>query len=129
MPLPIHSLSKPELDPDKPMSNTADEPEFPVAPQPESWTFRASRATKGNFWFPTKLILDTNGVTYSKGKVFGQKLVTISYDKIGTVALETSLFYAKLVIEADTDHDISVSGLRKRDAKQIRKIVEEKKRG
>jgi hypothetical protein len=125
MALPIHSLRGPDSGDEEPKLVPPDDtPEFPEKPAPTHLSVQASRATKGNFWFPPRLVLDGRGITYTKPKLFGSKTVTLAYDKIGTVALETGLFYAKLVIEADTDHDISVSGLRKRDARAVKAFIE-----
>lgn len=122
MALPIRSLRPPDEPHEPPTPD--DTPEFDVPAPPDRLSVRASRATKGNFWFPPRLELDSRAVTYTKPKLFGSKTVTVTYDKIGTVALETGLFYARLVIEADTDHDISMSGLRKKDARAVKAFIE-----
>ena len=53
--------------------------------------FKASRFTKGNFWFPQEVTLTETDITFKKKKVIGSEEKTLSYAQIASVILTTGM--------------------------------------
>ena len=88
-------------------------------------TFAASRWTKGNFFFPTKLVISPQRVSRVKGRLFGSNEESIAMSKIASVHISTGVFWAEIVIESTGGSDpVTSHGHRKRDAQRIRDLIE-----
>ena len=99
----------------------------PLAADPTSTaTFSASRWTKGNFLFPTRLIITPQRVARVKSRLFGSNEESIAISKIASVHISTGVFWAEIVIESTGGTDpITSHGHRKGDAQSIRDLIEQ----
>ena len=87
--------------------------------------FTASRWTRGNFWFPTKLVISPQRVSRVKSRFFGSNEESIAISKIASVHISTGVFWSEIVIESTGGADpITSHGHRKRDAQRIRDLIE-----
>lgn len=90
-----------------------------------SETFTASRFTRGNHWFPTKLIVSPQRVIRVKSRLFGSNEESIPISKVASVHISTGIVWADIVIESTGGSDPMTShGHHKKDAQRIRDLVE-----
>jgi hypothetical protein len=90
-----------------------------------SETFTASRLTRGNFFFPTKLIVSPQRVIRVKSRLFGSNEESVAISKIASVHINTGVFWSEIVIESSGGADpITSHGHRKADAQRIRDLIE-----
>ena len=88
-------------------------------------TFKASRWTQGNFFFPTKLVVSPQRVIRTKSRLFGSNEESIPISKVASVHLSTGVFWSEIVIESTGGSDpITSHGHRKADAQRIRDLIE-----
>ena len=88
-------------------------------------TFSASRWTKGNFWFPTRIVVGPLRVSRVKRRLFGSSEESISIGQVASVKISTGIFWSDILIESTGGTDPIVShGHRKADALRIRDLVE-----
>ena len=100
----------------KPTSSSANAPEE---------TFSASRWTRGNLWFPTRIVVSPLRVSRIKRRLFGSSEESISISQVASVKISTGVFWSDIVIESSGGTDpIASHGHRKGDAVRIRDLVE-----
>lgn len=88
-------------------------------------TFKASRWTQGNFFFPTRLVISPQRVTRIKSRLFGSNEESIGMTKVASVHISTGVFWSEIVIESTGGTDpITSHGHRKGDAQRIRDLIE-----
>jgi hypothetical protein len=88
-------------------------------------TFAASRWTRGNFFFPTKIVVSPQRVIRTKSRLFGSNEESIPISKVASVHIATGVFWAEIVIESTGGTDpITSHGHRKADAQRIRDLIE-----
>jgi len=88
-------------------------------------TFTASRLTKGNFLFPTRIVVGPLHVSRVKHRLFGNTEESISITQVASVKISTGIFWSDILIESTGGTDpISSHGHRKSDAVRIRDLVE-----
>jgi hypothetical protein len=88
-------------------------------------TFSASRWTKGNFWFPTRIVVSPLRVSRVKRRLFGTNEESISISQVASVKISTGVFWSDILIESTGGTDpITSHGHRKADALRIRDLVE-----
>ena len=88
-------------------------------------TFTASRWTKGNFFFPTQLVVSPQRVSRLKGRLLGSNEESVAISKIASVHISTGVVWSEIVIESTGGADPMTShGHRKRDAERIRDLIE-----
>ena len=88
-------------------------------------TFSASRWTKGNQWFPTRIVVSPLRVSRVKRRLFGNSEESISISQVASVKISTGVFWSDIVIESSGGTDpITSHGHRKGDAVRIRDLVE-----
>ena len=91
----------------------------------EGEVFTASRWTKGNFIFPTKIIVNKLRVSRVKSRMFGSTEESISISQVASVKISTGMLWSDLVIDSSGGSDpITSHGHRKADALRIRDLVE-----
>jgi len=89
-----------------------------------SYTFKASRISgHGNLIFPNRLIVDENKVTHYKPHLIGHEETNIMRPNMGSVYLRSGILFATIVIETRGGETTRVSGIWKKDAKQIMKLL------
>ena len=99
-----------------------------MATQPSTSTeevFVASRWTKGNFLFPTRIVVNQLRVSRIKPRLFGSTEESISIDKVASVQISTGVFWSDIRIDSSGGSDpITSHGHRKEDARRIRDLIE-----
>ena len=96
----------------------------PGASAPDE-TFTASRWTKGNFWFPTRIVVNSLRVSRVKRRLFGSNEESISIGQVASVKISTGVLWSDILIESTGGSDpITSHGHRKADALRIRDLVE-----
>jgi hypothetical protein len=99
-------------------------PVIPNSPASDE-TFTASRWTRGNFWFPTGIVVNQLRVSRVKKRLFGSSEESISISQVASVKISTGILWSVIVIESTGGTDPIVShGHRKSDALRIRDLVE-----
>lgn len=87
--------------------------------------FSASRWTRGNLWFPTRIVVNPLRVSRVKRRLFGSSEESISITQVASVKISTGVFWSDIVIESTGGTDpITSHGHRKADALRIRDLVE-----
>jgi hypothetical protein len=90
-----------------------------------SETYMASRWTKGNFFFPTKIVVSPQRVIRLKSRLFGSNEESIPMSKVASVHISTGMFWSEIVIESTGGSDpITSHGHRKAEAQRIRDLIE-----
>ena len=88
-------------------------------------SFSASRWTRGNFFFPTRLVVSPQRVSRVKPRLFGSNEESIAMSKVASVHINTGVFWSEIVVESTGGTDpITSHGHRKRDAQRIRDLIE-----
>ncbi|MGB9490238.1 MAG: hypothetical protein WCA92_07210, partial [Terriglobales bacterium] len=84
---------------------------------PEEQTFVASRWTRGNFWFPARIVVHPLRVSRVKRRLFGSTEESISISQVASVKISTGVLWSDILIESTGGTDTIVShGHRKADA-------------
>jgi len=99
----------------------------PEGPNPAASdeTFSASPWTRGNFWFPTRIVVSPLRVTRVKRRLFGSSEESVSISQVASVKISTGIFWSDILIESTGGTDpITSHGHRKVDALRIRDLVE-----
>lgn len=90
-----------------------------------SETFTASRFTRGNFFFPTKLVVSPQRVIRVKSRLFGSNEESIPISKVASVHISTGVIWSNIVVESTGGTDpITSHGHRKGDAQRVRDLIE-----
>jgi hypothetical protein len=88
-------------------------------------TFSASRWTKGNFWFPTRIVVSPLRVSRVKRRLFGSNEESISISQVASVKISTGVMWSDILIESTGGTEpITSHGHCKADALRIRDLVE-----
>lgn len=88
-------------------------------------TFTASRWTRGNLFFPTRIVVGPLRVSRVKRRLFGSNEESISISQVASVKISTGVIWSEIVIESTGGTDpITSHGHRKADALRIRDLVE-----
>jgi hypothetical protein len=88
-------------------------------------TFIASRWTKGNLFFPTRIEVNPQRVTRIKARLFGSNEESIGITQVASVHISTGIFWSDILIESASGADpITSRGHRKADARRIRDLIE-----
>ena len=97
---------------------------IPASPAGEQ-SFSASRWTKGNLIFPTRIVVNSLRVSRVKRRLFGSTEESISIGQVASVKISTGIFWSDILIESTGGTDpITSHGHRKADAIRIRDLVE-----
>jgi hypothetical protein len=88
-------------------------------------TFVASRWTKGNLFFPTRISVSPLRVSRIKPRMFGSNEESIAIGQVASVHIATRILWSDIVIESSAGTDPMTShGHRKADAQRIRDLIE-----
>ncbi len=91
--------------------------------QPE--IFVASRLTKGNFLFPTRILIDDRTVMRSKRSWLSVEEESVSIRNVATVNIATGILWSDIRIESSGGSDpLESHGHTKRDARRIKERIE-----
>jgi len=92
---------------------------------PNSETFTASRWTKGNLFFPVRIIVTPQHVSRIKSRLFGSNEESIALGKVASVQISTGLIWSNIRIDSSGGTaPITSHGHRKADALRIRELIE-----
>ena len=88
-------------------------------------TFSASRWTKGNLFFPTRIVISPLRVSRVKRRLFSRSEESISISQVASVKISTGILWSDILIESTGGTDpIASHGHRKADAVRIRDLIE-----
>jgi hypothetical protein len=87
--------------------------------------FKASRWTKGNFFFPTVIEVTDRAIVRHKRSFFSKDEMSISIARVASVHIKTGLVWSNILVESSGGSDPFKShGHRKADAQRIRELIE-----
>ena len=90
-----------------------------------SETFTASRWTKGNLFFPVRIIVTPQHVSRVKSRLFGSNEESIALGKVASVQISTGVIWSNIRIDSSGGTaPITSHGHRKADALRIRELIE-----
>jgi hypothetical protein len=86
----------------------------------EEKTYRSSRWSNGNTFFPDSLTLARDGILFRKGRFFGSTEERISYKAIASLRVANGVFLSSISVETSGgSQPIFINGLWKSDAREI----------
>jgi hypothetical protein len=89
-------------------------------------SFSASRWTKGNFIFPTRLEVSRERVARIKPRWFGSTEESIAISNVASVQISTGLMFSDIRIDSTGGtNPITSHGHTKADARRIRELIEQ----
>ncbi len=88
--------------------------------------FVASRIGGESFWYPEKIILTEGAVTYVKKGIFSRQEVSIPYDQIASVRVQSGLLYSEIFIESTGGETIEAKGFSRGEAREIKEFITRK---
>ena len=92
---------------------------------PNSETFTASRWTKGNLFFPVRIVVTPQHVSRIKSRLFGSNEESIAIGKVASVQISTGIIWSNIRIDSSGGTaPITSHGHRKADALRIRELIE-----
>ncbi len=101
---------------------------MPTPPQSQSAageTFAASRWTRGNRIFPTRIVVSPLHVSRVKPRWFSQTEESIAISQVASVQIQTGIIWSQISIDSTGGADpITSHGHRKADALRIRELIE-----
>src|SRR5579863_10398868 len=90
-----------------------------------SEVFQASRWTKGNFLFPTRIEVTDKAVIRRKRSWFSLDEISMSIFKVASVHIKTGLMFSDILIESSGGTDpLASHGHSKADARRIKELIE-----
>jgi hypothetical protein len=88
-------------------------------------TFTASRWTRGNLFFPTRIVVSPLHVSRVKPRLFSKTEESIAISQVASVQIQTGIIWSRISIDSTGGTDpITSHGHRKRDALRIRELIE-----
>lgn len=89
-------------------------------------TFTASRWTRGNFLFPTRIEVSPERVLRIKPRALGQDEESIAIAKVASVQIKVGVIFSEIRIDsAGGTNPIVSHGHSKGDARRIRELIEQ----
>ncbi len=87
-------------------------------------TYKSSRWSSGNLFFPDRLTLASDGMLFRKGALFGSNEEHIHYRAVASFRIKSGIFLADVSIETSGgSQPIFVNGLWKSEAKEIQDTI------
>ncbi|MGA8492989.1 MAG: hypothetical protein WB711_21380 [Terriglobales bacterium] len=91
----------------------------------EGETFIASRWTKGNLFFPIRIVVNALHVIKVKPRLFGRSEESIAIAQVASVQISTGIVWSTIRIDSSGGtNPITSRGHRKGDAERIRDLIE-----
>ena len=88
-------------------------------------SFSASRWTRGNLFFPTRIVVSPLHVSRVKSRLFGNTEESIAISQVASVLITNGVIWSQIRIDSTGGADpITSHGHRKRDALRIRELIE-----
>jgi hypothetical protein len=118
------SQAKQRLLAQAPESAAGEEPAGTAEAPPPLKTFRSSRWSVHNLFFPDSVVLSADGITFRKGRLFGSSEEHINTRSIASIRATNGFFLSSISIETSGgSQPIFVNGLWKSDARKIQDSV------
>ena len=96
----------------------------------QSKVFQASRWTRGNFLFPTRIEVGPERVLRIKPRFFGSSEESIPITKVASVSISTGVFWSDIRIDSTGgSNPITSHGHSKADAVAMRNMIEHYQQG
>ena len=93
---------------------------------PGEHVFRASRLSRGNFLFPTQVMVSPTSIVHYKPELVGGREQSIHMAHISSVLVDKNLFFSNVVIETSGgERPIRCHGHRKADAVEMKRLIEQ----
>lgn len=90
----------------------------------EERTYKSSRWSAGNLFFPDRLTLASDGIIFQKGALFGSNEEHINYRTVASFRVTNGIFLSNVCIETSGgSQPIFVNGLWKSEAKRIQETI------
>jgi hypothetical protein len=87
--------------------------------------YKSSRWSRGNLFFPDRLIVADDGIHFRKGALFGSQEEHINYRAVASLRVNNGIFLANLDIETSGgSQPIHINGLWKSAAREIQAAVQ-----
>jgi hypothetical protein len=87
--------------------------------------FTASRWTRNNLFFPTRIVVTPLHVSRVKPRLFSTREESIAISQVASVDITTGIIWSEIRIDSTGGTDpITSHGHRKRDAVRIRELIE-----
>jgi hypothetical protein len=91
----------------------------------DSESFKASRLTRGNIFFPTVIEISENAIIRHKRSWFSKGQTSYSMAKVASVHVKTGMFWADVVVESSVSGEpLKSRGHKKRDALRMRDLIQ-----
>ena len=91
----------------------------------QSATFSASRWTRGNHIFPTRIVVTPLHVSRVKSRMFGTTEESIAISQVASVEIKTGVIWSEIRIDSTGGAEpITSLGHSKADAIRIREMIE-----
>jgi len=88
--------------------------------------FQASRWTRGNFLFPTRIEVTDKAVIRRKRSWFSVDEISISIHKVASVHIKTGILWSEIRVESSGGSDpLASHGHTKGDARRIKELIED----
>jgi hypothetical protein len=88
-------------------------------------SFKASRWTTGNLFFPTIIEVSEKSVVRRKKRFFGMDEISVSISKVASVHINTGFIWSEILIESSGGSDpLRSHGHTKEDARRVRDLIE-----
>lgn len=96
-----------------------------TASSTQSATFSASRWTRGNHIFPTRIVVTPLHVSRVKSRLFGTTEESIAISQVASVEIKTGMIWSEIRIDSTGGAEpITSHGHSKGDAVRIRELIE-----
>jgi len=96
-----------------------------AASSAQSSTFSASRWTRGNHIFPTRIVVTPLHVSRVKSRFFGTTEESIAISQVASVTIKTGMIWSEIRIDSTGGSEpITSHGHSKGDAIRIRELIE-----
>jgi hypothetical protein len=88
--------------------------------------FRASRFSRGNFWFPTQVAVTPTSVVHFTPEMVGGREHSMHISHIASVLIDRNLFFSDVLIESSGGTSpVRCHGHKKADAVEMKRLIEQ----
>lgn len=93
---------------------------------PGPHVFRASRLSRGNFMFPTQVVVSPTSVVHYTPELVGGREHSMHIAHVASVMIDRNLFFSNVVIESSGGTSpVRCYGHRKADAIEMKRLIEQ----
>lgn len=93
---------------------------------PGAHVFRASRFSRGNFWFPTQVSVTPTAVVHYTPELAGGREHSMHISHVASVLIDRNLFFSDVLIESSGGTSpVRCHGHRKADALEMKRLIEQ----